>query len=41
MVARSESMSVPWAAGSIYSTTGDLLKWEHGLFGARFSRRIH
>ena len=33
MVARSESMSVPWAAGSIYSTTGDLLKWEHGLFG--------
>jgi CubicO group peptidase (beta-lactamase class C family) len=33
VVARSESMSVPWAAGSVYSTTGDLLKWEHGLFG--------
>ncbi|MCP6769133.1 beta-lactamase family protein, partial [Klebsiella pneumoniae] len=24
-VSRSESMTVPWAAGSIYSTTGDLL----------------
>lgn len=35
MLARSESMSVPWAAGSIYSTTGDLLKWEHGLFGGK------
>ena len=33
LAARSESMTVPWAAGSIYSTTGDLLKWEHGLFG--------
>ena len=33
--ARSESMTVPWAAGSIYSTTGDLLRWEHGLFGGR------
>jgi CubicO group peptidase (beta-lactamase class C family) len=33
--ARSESMSVPWAAGSMYSTTGDLLKWEHGLFGGK------
>ena len=32
---RSESMSVPWAAGSIYSTTGDLLKWERGLFGGQ------
>jgi CubicO group peptidase (beta-lactamase class C family) len=32
IVARSESMSVPFSAGSIYSTTGDLLKWEHGLF---------
>ena len=30
-----ESMTVPWAAGSIYSTTGDLLKWEHGLFGGK------
>jgi CubicO group peptidase (beta-lactamase class C family) len=35
IVARSESMTVPWAAGSIYSTTGDLLKWEHGLFGGK------
>jgi CubicO group peptidase (beta-lactamase class C family) len=35
MVARSESMSVPFSAGSIYSTTGDLLKWEHGLFGGK------
>lgn len=35
VVARSESMSVPWAAGSIYSTTGDLLKWERGLFGGK------
>jgi CubicO group peptidase (beta-lactamase class C family) len=34
-LARSESMAVPWAAGSIYSTTGDLLKWEHGLFGGK------
>jgi CubicO group peptidase (beta-lactamase class C family) len=34
-VARSESMSIPWSAGSIYSTTGDLLKWEHGLFGGK------
>ena len=28
-----------WAAGSIYSTTGDLLKWEHGLFGGKVCRR--
>ncbi|MGA8090205.1 MAG: serine hydrolase [Terracidiphilus sp.] len=34
-IARSESMSIPWSAGSIYSTTGDLLKWEHGLFGGK------
>jgi CubicO group peptidase (beta-lactamase class C family) len=34
-LARSESMTVPWAAGSIYSTTSDLLKWEHGLFGGK------
>lgn len=32
MRARSESMTVPWAAGSMYSTTGDLLRWEHALF---------
>ncbi len=35
VVARSESMTVPWAAGSLYSTTGDLLKWEQGLFGGK------
>ncbi len=34
-VARSESMSIPFSAGAIYSTTGDLLKWEHGLFGGK------
>ncbi len=33
--ARSESMTVPWAAGSIYSTTGDLLRWERALFGGK------
>ena len=26
-------MSIPFAAGAIYSTTGDLLKWSLGLFG--------
>jgi CubicO group peptidase (beta-lactamase class C family) len=35
MVARSESMSVPFSAGAMYSTTGDLLKWERGLFGGK------
>ncbi|HEY1579659.1 MAG TPA: serine hydrolase [Terracidiphilus sp.] len=34
-VARSESMTIPFSAGAIYSTTGDLLKWEHGLFGGK------
>ena len=33
--ARSESMTVPWAAGSIYSTTRDLLRWERALFGGK------
>jgi CubicO group peptidase (beta-lactamase class C family) len=33
--ARVESMSVAWATGGIYSTTGDLLKWEQGLFGGK------
>jgi CubicO group peptidase (beta-lactamase class C family) len=28
-------MSVPQGAGSLYSTTGDLLKWEQGLFGGK------
>ena len=33
--ARSESMTVPWAAGSVVSTTGDLLRWERALFGGK------
>ena len=28
-------MTVPHAAGGLYSTTGDLLKWEQGLFGGK------
>src|SRR3954454_12671670 len=28
-------MTVPYSAGSLYSTTRDLLKWERGLFGGR------
>lgn len=28
-------MSVPHAAGALYSTTGDLLKWERALFGGK------
>jgi CubicO group peptidase (beta-lactamase class C family) len=28
-------MSVPHAAGALYSTTVDLLKWEQGLFGGK------
>jgi CubicO group peptidase (beta-lactamase class C family) len=28
-------MSTPHAAGALYSTTGDLLKWEQGLFGGK------
>jgi len=33
--ARFVDMSVPHAAGALYSTTGDLLKWMRGLFGGR------
>jgi CubicO group peptidase (beta-lactamase class C family) len=29
------SMTIPFSAGAIYSTTGDLLKWEQGLFGGK------
>jgi CubicO group peptidase (beta-lactamase class C family) len=32
---RSLSMSVGWSTGSMYSTTGDLLRWQQGLFGGR------
>jgi CubicO group peptidase (beta-lactamase class C family) len=28
-------MSIPHAAGALYSTTEDLLRWEQGLFGAK------
>lgn len=28
-------MSVPFAAGGLYSTTEDLLRWEQGLFGGK------
>jgi CubicO group peptidase (beta-lactamase class C family) len=28
-------MTVPYAAGALYSTPGDLLKWERGLFSGR------
>lgn len=33
--AQSASMTIPYAAGFLYSTTGDLLKWERGLFGGK------
>jgi CubicO group peptidase (beta-lactamase class C family) len=33
--ARFVDMTVPHAAGALYSTTGDLLKWVRGLFGGR------
>jgi CubicO group peptidase (beta-lactamase class C family) len=28
-------MSIPFSAGALYSTTHDLLRWEHGLFGGK------
>jgi hypothetical protein len=31
-------MSIPHAAGALYSTTEDLLKWEQGLFGGKVLR---
>jgi CubicO group peptidase (beta-lactamase class C family) len=34
-VAAYVDMTVPYAAGGLYSTTRDLLKWERGLFGGR------
>jgi len=33
--ARSESLTAPWAAGAMYSTTGDLLRWQRGLYGGK------
>lgn len=29
------NMTIPFAAGSLYSTTEDLLRWEQGLFGGK------
>ncbi|MGA8186005.1 MAG: serine hydrolase, partial [Terriglobia bacterium] len=29
------NMTVPFSAGGLYSTTGDLLRWEQGLFGGK------
>jgi len=29
------SMTIPFSAGALYSTTGDLLRWEQGLFGGK------
>jgi CubicO group peptidase (beta-lactamase class C family) len=29
------NMTVPFSAGALYSTTGDLLRWEQGLFGGK------
>ncbi len=28
-------MSVPFSAGELYSTTGDMLRWQQGLFGGK------
>jgi CubicO group peptidase (beta-lactamase class C family) len=33
--AHSESMTVPWAAGAMYSTTGDLARWTKALHGGK------
>jgi len=35
VVAAYIDMSVPFAAGALYSTTGDLLRWETALFGGK------
>ena len=32
------NMTVPFAAGGLYSTTGDLLKWEQALFGGKLMK---
>lgn len=29
------SMTIPFSAGALYSTTGGLRKWERGLFGGK------
>ena len=35
----SESMSMPWSAGSLYSTANDLLRWEAASSAGRCSRK--
>jgi CubicO group peptidase (beta-lactamase class C family) len=35
VVAEYIDMSIPFAAGGLYSTTEDLLRWEQGLFGGK------
>src|SRR6266853_1671927 len=35
VVAEYLDMSIPFAAGGLYSTTEDLLRWEQGLFGGK------
>lgn len=37
--ARYVDMSVPYAAGALFSTTGDLLRWERALFGGKVLSR--
>lgn len=32
-------MNIPFAAGGLYSTTGDLLRWEQALFGGKILSR--
>jgi CubicO group peptidase (beta-lactamase class C family) len=34
------SMTVPLGAGDLYSTTGDLLKWENALFGGKLLKPV-
>lgn len=35
VVAGYVDMSIPFAAGGLYSTTEDLLRWEEGLYGGK------
>jgi CubicO group peptidase (beta-lactamase class C family) len=35
IVAGYVDMTIPFAAGGLYSTTGDLLRWEEGLYGGK------
>jgi CubicO group peptidase (beta-lactamase class C family) len=35
LIARYIDMTVPYAAGALYSTTEDLLRWEQGLYGGK------